>query len=156
METLIRSDDFQSWVSGKISEKNTYNFSGSIQDASWFSLDLQIAQGFKTSLASNLINDINLNFALAQILAPSIARANYDFDKLFIPYRCLAAEIFSQQQVVLSKGSLSDAVRATLSVPLFYRPIRIDKRYLYDGGVYNNFPVDVAMKEFKPDIVIGG
>lgn len=55
----------------------------------------------------------------------------------------------------MRKGHLADAVRATLTVPLFYKPIRIDRRLLFDGGIYNNFPVDVARNDFKPDVIIG-
>src|SRR5690606_670354 len=39
--------------------------------------------------------------------------------------------------------------------PFFYTPIRVDGKYLFDGGVYNNFPIDVAQKNFKPDVIIG-
>jgi NTE family protein len=41
------------------------------------------------------------------------------------------------------------------TVPFFYNPIRVDGKYLFDGGVYNNFPVDVMQRDFKPDVVIG-
>ena len=41
-----------------------------------------------------------------------------------------------------------------MTVPLFYRPIRINKKYLFDGGIYNNFPVDVAEEDFDPDFII--
>src|SRR5690606_7956180 len=54
-----------------------------------------------------------------------------------------------------SRGLLSSALRATQTVPFFYKPIRVDGRYLFDGGVYNNFPVDVATEEFNPDVIIG-
>jgi len=57
--------------------------------------------------------------------------------------------------VILKKGVLSDAMRATQTVPLFYDPIRVDGKFLFDGGVYNNFPVDIAQQEFKPDVIIG-
>src|SRR5690606_18329181 len=41
------------------------------------------------------------------------------------------------------------------SVPFFYRPIKIDDKYLFDGGIYNNFPINVAKETFNPDIIIG-
>jgi NTE family protein len=50
---------------------------------------------------------------------------------------------------------LSDALRATQTVPFFYNPVRVDGKYLFDGGVYNNFPVDIAAREFKPDVIVG-
>jgi NTE family protein len=67
----------------------------------------------------------------------------------------VAADIFTQNEVILSKGSLSDALRATQTVPFFYNPIRVDGKYLFDGGVYNNFPIDIAQRDFNPDVIIG-
>lgn len=81
-------------------------------------------------------------------MAQPSAIAHNNFDSLFIPLRVVAANIFTQNEVILSKGVLSDALRATQTVPFFYTPIRVDGKYLFDGGVYNNFPVDVAQKEF--------
>ncbi|MDX5347776.1 MAG: patatin-like phospholipase family protein [Hymenobacteraceae bacterium] len=155
IEYLVTTEEFINWVNGKTEEKYTFNFNDSEPNASWFKVDLRIDSTFQTTLTPTFINDVNLNFALAQILAQPSARANYNFDKLFVPFRSLAADIFTQEPVVLRKGHLSDAVRATVTVPLFYRPIKINRRFLFDGGIYNNFPVDVARKEFKPDMIIG-
>ncbi|HYC87264.1 MAG TPA: patatin-like phospholipase family protein, partial [Chryseosolibacter sp.] len=46
-------------------------------------------------------------------------------------------------------------LRATQTVPFFYNPIRVNGKYLFDGGVYNNFPVDVVQEVFNPDVVLG-
>ncbi|RZL15721.1 MAG: patatin, partial [Pedobacter sp.] len=59
------------------------------------------------------------------------------------------------KSITVSKGSLAEAVRATMTVPIVYRPIKLDGKYVFDGGLYNNFPADVMEKEFKPDYVIG-
>ena len=72
-----------------------------------------------------------------------------------IPFRCMIADVFSQVQIACKQGSLNDALRATMTVPFVYRPIKINDRYVFDGGIYNNFSVDVMRKEFKPDVVIG-
>ncbi|MOA62962.1 Patatin-like phospholipase [compost metagenome] len=63
--------------------------------------------------------------------------------------------MFSQEPIYLSKGNLSDAVRGTMTVPFVYRPIKINDKYVFDGGVYNNFPADVMKDDFDPDIMIG-
>src|SRR3546814_120597 len=67
----------------------------------------------------------------------------------------MVADIFSQNAIVLRDGSLSDALRGTVSVPFFYRPIQVDGKYVFDGGLYNNFPVDVMQQEFNPDVIVG-
>jgi len=154
MERLILSDDFQRWVSGDLSEE-VYFFSKKDDGPSLLSVRLKFDSSFNASFNSNLSSDLALNFALAKLFAKASRKSNYNFDSLMIPYRAMTAEIFTQQEIMLSKGKVNDAARATMTVPLFYRPIRVDNQYLFDGGVYNNFPVDVALREFKPDIVIG-
>jgi NTE family protein len=92
---------------------------------------------------------------LTQLLAQPASVSKNNFDSLFVPLRIMAADIFTQTQVELKDGVLSDALRATQTAPFFFTPIRINGKYLFDGGVYNNFPVDVLQKNFKPDVIIG-
>ena len=67
-----------------------------------------------------------------------------DFDALPIPFRAVAADIATGEAVVFSSGDLPDVVRASMSVPAAFQPIRIDGRLLVDGGIVDNVPVDVA------------
>ena len=76
-----------------------------------------------------------------------------DFDKLPIPFRAVATDIETGDMVVLDHGSLSDAIRASLSIPGLYPPVRIDGHLLVDGGLSRNLPVDVARK-MGADVVI--
>lgn len=75
------------------------------------------------------------------------------FDDLVIPYRAVATDIIEMQPVVLDKGYLVDAMMASMSVPGALPPYDIDGRWLVDGGVTNNMPVDVA-KAMGADVVI--
>ncbi|MCC2548894.1 patatin-like phospholipase family protein [Hymenobacter sp. BT175] len=156
IEEMVLDPKFQYWVSGKQQEDKTFNYLNADASPAALRLGVAIDTSFRTRFTPNLINDVNLNFALARTLAPAAARANYNFDQLFIPFRCLAAEVFTRKQVIQRSGSLADAVRNSMAVPLVFRPIRnVDGRYLFDGGIYNNFPTDVMRAEFKPDIMIG-
>lgn len=155
LEEIMVSKELSQWVGGELKKKYDYFYNKEKPNAAFLSLKLSLDSTFNASLTSSIASDLSLNFALVEILAQPSANANYNFDSLFIPTRIVAADIFTQNEVVLKSGSLSHALRATLSVPFFYRPIRIDGKYLFDGGIYNNFPVDVAIKEFKPDVVIG-
>ncbi|HXJ50656.1 MAG TPA: patatin-like phospholipase family protein [Burkholderiales bacterium] len=76
-----------------------------------------------------------------------------DFDKLPIPFRAVAADIETGEAVVLSRGSLSRAMRASMSVPGAIAPVEIDGRLLVDGGIANNLPIDEARK-LCGDVVI--
>ncbi len=69
-----------------------------------------------------------------------------DFDRLPIPFRAVAADIETGEAVVLSRGSLPRAMRASMSVPGALSPVAIDGRLLVDGGVANNLPIDEARK----------
>ncbi|UII34089.1 patatin-like phospholipase family protein [Fulvivirga ulvae] len=155
LEEIMESKELSQWVGGVLKKKYDYFYNKEKPNAAFLSLKLSLDSTFNASLTSSIASDLSLNFALAEILAQPSANANYNFDSLFIPTRIVAADIFTQNEVVLKSGSLSHALRATLSVPFFYRPIRIDGKYLFDGGIYNNFPVDVAIDEFEPDVVIG-
>jgi len=66
------------------------------------------------------------------------------FDDLPIPFRAVATDLASGQTVVLSQGELSQALRASMSVPIALAPVRMDGRILVDGGVTDNLPLDVA------------
>jgi NTE family protein len=63
---------------------------------------------------------------MAEKMAQASAISNSNFDSLFVPLRVVAAEVFTQTEVVLHNGSLSDGLRATQTVPFFYEPIRVD------------------------------
>lgn len=75
------------------------------------------------------------------------------FDDLVVPFRAVATDIIKLEPVVLDKGYLVDAMMASMSVPGALPPYEIDGRWLVDGGVTNNMPVDVA-RQMGADVVI--
>ena len=66
------------------------------------------------------------------------------FDRLRIPYRAVAADLKTGEMVVLDRGDLARAMRASMSLPGIFAPVEIDGRILVDGGIARNIPVDVA------------
>ena len=156
IEQIVVSPEFQRWTSGKPLESKTFNFLTAEPSPSALRLGIAIDSTLKARVSTNLVNDLNLNLALARLLAPASANCNYDFDNLFVPFRCMASEVFTRQVVEQSKGSLSDAIRNSMSFPLAFRPIRnLDGKYYYDGAVYDNLPTNTMKKSFAPDIIIG-
>lgn len=80
--------------------------------------------------------------------------ATDNFSDLPIPFSCVAVDLESGEAVVLEKGYLPKAMRASMSIPSIFTPVKIDDRLFVDGGVINNFPADVAkVKEY--DYIIG-
>ena len=76
-----------------------------------------------------------------------------DFDELHIPFRAVATDLVSGEEIVLATGSLPDALRASMSIPGVFAPVRMDDRLLVDGGMANNLPVSVV-RAMGADIVI--
>src|SRR5690606_35985249 len=155
IENIVTSEDFLRLIRGLPREGFNYYYHKDADHPGFLKLDLSLDSTLNVQLNSSIANDVSLNFALTEIMAQASGISRNNFDSLFVPLRVVAADIFTQQEVILKRGLLSDALRATQTVPFFYKPIRVDGRYLFDGGVYNNFPVDVATKEFNPDIIIG-
>jgi NTE family protein len=77
-----------------------------------------------------------------------------DFSRLPIPFRCIATDIATGEEVVMDKGYLPKAMRASMSVPAVFSACIINDRMLVDGGVTNNFPVD-RCREMGADVIIG-
>ena len=75
------------------------------------------------------------------------------FDDLPIPFRCVATDLGTSKQVVFHDGSLSLALRSTMSLPAIFTPVKYGDTYLVDGGILNNLPVDIA-KDMGADIII--
>ncbi len=77
-----------------------------------------------------------------------------DFKTFPIPFACIATDLETGEAVVLDKGNISEALRASMAIPTIFTPIEIDGRLLADGGMVNNFPVEQVIK-MGADIVIG-
>jgi NTE family protein len=112
-------------------------------------LTLRFGRGFR--LPSGLNSGAALSLELSRLTLP-YANVN-DFDQLPTPYRCVATDLVSGKAVVLDKGSLPVAMRATMSLPGIFTPVRLNQMVLVDGGVLENVPVD-AVRHMGPDIVI--
>ncbi len=76
------------------------------------------------------------------------------FDQLPIPFFCVATEMGEMKEKNWTSGDLVTAMRSTMAIPFYFRPVRLEKMVLSDGGTRNNFPVDIA-RAMGADIVIG-
>ncbi len=75
------------------------------------------------------------------------------FDDLPIPFRCIATDLVSRRMHVFKDGSLSLALRSTMSIPGFFMPVKDEGKVYVDGGLLNNLPTDVA-KDMGADTII--
>ncbi len=158
MLELVTSPDFASWSSGVVMPSEEYYFFKPKPSARW----VQFNTDFRDSVQNNvglmpgsLISPVPMNIEFLSLFSPYTLQSKGDFNNLFVPFRCVASDIYAKHKVVLSKGLLSDAVRASMSFPMVYKPIKVNGTMLFDGGIYDNFPVDVMRTDFHPDFMIG-
>ena len=76
------------------------------------------------------------------------------FDALPIPFYCVATDMHTMKEKNWTSGNIVDAMRSTMAIPIYFRPVRTEGMVLSDGGTRNNFPVDIA-RAMGADIVIG-
>ncbi len=155
MEASVTSGESIRRASGGYNEDIQYYFLKKPADATWITIKVIRDSILRTQLPSNVVNPAEIDFRLMENYAGPMAKAGYDFDSLLVPFRCVAADITDKKQIVFSKGDMAQAVRASMAYPFYYAPVLIGDHILYDGGTYNNFPTDVMLKDFNPDIIIG-
>ena len=91
----------------------------------------------------NLFNDLCIGY-----------QEEMDFNKMPIPFACVATDLITGEEVVLREGIIPQAMRASMAIPGVFSPVTIGDHVLVDGGLVNNFPADV-LREMGADIIIG-
>ena len=156
MERELISNQVRYWVTGKLDPQYIYYFKRMRVNAAMLTLRYDPGERRKMSpLPSSLVSSSQIDLACVEYFSAASAAAGGDFDQLFVPFRCVASDFRNQSAVVFGKGDLGKAIRASMSIPLLFRPMQIDSMVLYDGGLYNNFPWRVLDREFAPDLLIG-
>lgn len=157
MVQLFKSRDFKNWSQGKIDNALRYNINDfTWSDAENLSIGLTFdKRGLKPKLISNYVPTVGMDVAFDELFAQGNAMSGGDFSKLFVPFRCNASDIVTKRMVYFKKGDLGAAIRASMSFPMYFKPIYIDSVLVFDGGIYNNFLWKEAYDEFNPDIIIG-
>ncbi len=156
MEQLFRSDDFYFWSTGRIQKEYRYYFVKPEPEPSWLELRIERRRDRLALLPpTNIIPEEQMDFAFMELFAPTNAACSNRFDSLMVPFFCVATDVYSNQPVVLQNGDLGEAIRASMTFPLYFKPIKIDDKLLFDGGMVNNFPQDLMESIYNPDIIIG-
>ena len=164
MIQIVTSGKVEQWVSGKVDDKYRYHYQERADSPTMLQIyantrrdSTAMKQGaVRLSLPQSFINTAQIDMALNELFAQASAACEGDFDRLMIPFRCIATDMNAHEPVEFSKGDLPFAVRASMSYPLVFRPVA-DKqgRILVDGGCYNNFPWQPLVEDFNPDFLIG-
>ncbi|MBA3259663.1 MAG: patatin-like phospholipase family protein [Gemmatimonadales bacterium] len=107
---------------------------------------------FNLQSAAVVEAEINALVNVAMLRGNLLARGS--FDSLPIPFRAVATDLGKRHPVVLSSGDLAQAVRASVAIPLLFSPERIDGRFLLDGGLSANIPIQVARDEGAEAVIV--
>ena len=94
------------------------------------------------SVQTSLNGGQQVDLLLHRVTAPYYALAT--FDQLPTPFRCVAFDLLTANRVVLDRGSLARAMRATMSLPAVFPPVAMNNQVLVDGGAVDNIPADVV------------
>lgn len=158
MEALLRSPDFKRWYSGQVEPQYEYYFKKGRPTPEFLNIRFAFRDSLRAKslrLPTSMVNPIQMNLVFVELFARSTAACHANFDDLFVPFRCIASDVYNKKPLVMRNGDLGDAVRASMSFPFVFKPIEIDSILAYDGGIYNNFPTDVMREDFHPDVIIG-
>ena len=109
--------------------------------------------GWNPEIPTGLLEGQRLTETLDKLITGRLLRAEFDFDKLPIPFRAVATNLIDGKEYVFRKGSMTEALRASMSIPLLFTPLEKDGMLLADGGLADNLPVDVA-RAMGADILI--
>jgi NTE family protein len=102
-------------------------------------------------MPSGLNSGVNVDRVIASFALPYSSVRN--FDQLPIPFRCVATDLNSGQMHVFKDGVLGEALRATMSIPAAFEPVRIENRLFVDGTLLDPLPTDVA-RQMGADVVV--
>jgi len=155
MLAYVTHPEYAAKSEGELNESFKFLINHDLNDAEILNFRLGKGKFTKTALPTYLVSAEWMDWDMMTGFAAANAHCKGDFDSLMIPFRCVSADIERKTQVVYGKGNLIECVRASMTYPFYISPIRVDQQLMFDGGIYNNYPVDVMYQEFLPDVIIG-
>ncbi|MDE6680973.1 MAG: patatin-like phospholipase family protein, partial [Muribaculaceae bacterium] len=158
---LFTQPDFHYWSTGIINPKEISLLTAPEPTPQWVEINLNLRDSTASKniagqlIPAHLVSPIPMNIEFLRLYAPYTKQCAENFNNLFVPFRCVCSDVYHKHKIVCHDGSLGDAVRASMSFPLVFKPIEMNGVLVYDGGIYDNFPVDVMREDFNPDFIIG-
>lgn len=150
MDSMVRKQNWPFVLSDKI-RRSKQNIT-SREDSETYLITVPWGKNISKTIFSGLVRGENISNLFNELTVGY--HEPTDFNKLPIPFACVAEDIVSGQEVDIHHGRLPIAMRASMAIPGVFSPVRKDSMVLVDGGVVNNYPVDVARK-MGADIIIG-
>lgn len=155
MEALITSEEFRQWAYGQIDDQYIFYYKIPDPNPAWATFRFNFDSVWTFRAPTSIISPCQMDYKFMEIFSQSTAMSGGNFDSLFIPFRCIGANISDMEETVFRNGDLGQCVRASMTYPLYFKPIEINGKLYMDGGMFNNFPTQVAIHDFHPDVIIG-
>jgi NTE family protein len=151
LDSMVRAQDWTYVITDKEDlRKQSYL---DRKKANTYFLATGLTIGKRTQNAGGLIRGKNLAELFQKLFVGYTDSLDFNKD-LKIPFACVATNIMDNSEIVFHSGRLPQAIRASMSIPAAFSPVRLGDMVLVDGGLKNNYPVDVA-REMGAEIVIG-
>ena len=149
LDSLLRKNNLSGLIQDKLPRESSSFYQK--ENEGKYAITLPIKKG-KVGLPSAVSKGQNV-FNIFSQLTEHVHSVS-DFSELPIPFYCIATDLETGEEVILDKGFLPEAIRASGSFPGLLAPVNIDNKVLVDGGLVNNFPVEI-MKSMGVDYIIG-
>lgn len=152
LDSMVRRQDWSFLLSDKAEAHSPLLYNRRWQNTYMLSRQVTLKDYKISSGVAGFIEGRNLNLlfnSLAGEYADSIS-----FDSLPRPFACVATDIITNSEYVFHSGRITEAMRSSMAIPGVFSPVRKGDMVLVDGGLRNNFPVDVAL-DMGADVVIG-
>ena len=155
IEAFVLSPKFKDMAGGIIDAKHHFYYRIEDPNASTFNFSFSLDSILRKSIPMSFFTPALMDFEMMRTTGVIAASNNNNFDNLFIPFRCVASDVINKKSTGFKSGNLNEAIRASITYPLYINPIKIEGKIYFDGGLYNNFPVNEMYAEFPVDYIIG-
>lgn len=155
MKALFLQPAFSEWLTDEMKIDYSMVYMQEPVTPRWLAIQADVSNSLQLKLPHSFIAGARLDYAFLEIMGGATAAAKGNFDSLMIPFFCIASDIESHKPVLLSGGDLGKAIRASMTFPFYFSPVKINGKLLFDGGMYNNFPIEDMKKRHNPDFIIG-
>lgn len=150
LDSMVQTQDWEVLLSDKIERKRQTLTER--ENSEKYILSVPFSKKSKQIMDSGIIHGENLDNLFSKLIPEY--QDSIDFDKLPIPFACVAVNLVDGKEVVLHSGRLGIAIRASMAIPGIFTPVERGNMVLVDGGLLNNYPADVA-KAMGADVILG-
>ena len=117
IEAYVLSETFQLMVKGDLTKKNNFLLRKELDDPSVINISFSLDSNFRNVLPTNYVQPELMDYEMMRIFGSVSASKNHCFDSLFIPFRCVASDIFKKESKIFDYGYLNQCIRASMTFP---------------------------------------